>query len=39
VLRLTMLIGAALIGASGLFIVLREQMLKNREKVITAVPE
>lgn len=37
--RLTMLIGAALIVASGLFIFIREQMLKQRETVLPAVPE
>lgn len=37
--RLTMLIGAALIVASGLFIFIREQMLKKRDTVLPAVPE
>lgn len=37
--RLTMLIGAALIVASGLFIFIREQVLKNRDSVLPAVPE
>ncbi|WP_223218039.1 DMT family transporter [Rhizobium wenxiniae] len=37
--RLTMLIGAALIVASGLFIFIREQMLKKKETVLPAVPE
>lgn len=37
--RLTMLIGAALIVASGLFIFIREQMLKQKETVLPAVPE
>ncbi|MNR87256.1 EamA-like transporter family protein [compost metagenome] len=37
--RLTMLIGAALIVASGLFIFLREQILKKTETVRPAVPE
>ncbi|MEV4605244.1 DMT family transporter [Neorhizobium sp. LMR1-1-1.1] len=37
--RLTMLVGAALIVASGLFIFIREQMLKKRDSVLPAVPE
>ncbi len=37
--RLTMLLGAALIVASGLFIFIREQMLKKKETVLPAVPE
>lgn len=37
--RAGMLIGAALIVASGLFIFIREQMLKKRESVLPAVPE
>lgn len=37
--RLTMLIGAALIVASGLFIFIREQMLKKRDTILPAVPE
>lgn len=37
--RLGMMAGAALIIASGLFIFVREQTLKKREKVLPAVPE
>ncbi|MGE7370356.1 DMT family transporter [Neorhizobium sp. NPDC001467] len=37
--RLSMVIGAALIVASGLFIFVREQMLKKREEVLPAFPE
>jgi drug/metabolite transporter (DMT)-like permease len=37
--RLGMMIGAALIIASGLFIFVREQTLKKKEKVLPAVPE
>lgn len=37
--RASMLIGAALIVASGLFIFIREQMLKKRDSVLPAVPE
>lgn len=37
--RLSMVIGAALIVASGLFIFVREQMLKKRDKVLPAIPE
>ncbi|TDK31388.1 DMT family transporter [Rhizobium deserti] len=37
--RLTMMIGATLIVASGLFIFIREQTLKKRQAVLPAVPE
>lgn len=37
--RLTMLTGAALIVASGLFIFIREQTLKKRQSVLPAIPE
>jgi drug/metabolite transporter (DMT)-like permease len=37
--RLSMMIGAALIIASGLFIFIREQTLKKRQAVLPAVPE
>ncbi|SFB16711.1 EamA-like transporter family protein [Rhizobium sp. NFR07] len=37
--RLSMVVGAALIVASGLFIFVREQMLKKRDKVLPAIPE
>jgi drug/metabolite transporter (DMT)-like permease len=37
--RLSMLVGAALIVASGLFIFIREQMLKKRDSVLPAIPE
>lgn len=37
--RFSMLIGAALIVASGLFIFIREQMLKKRETVLPSIPE
>jgi drug/metabolite transporter (DMT)-like permease len=37
--RTTMVIGAALIVGSGLFIFFREQQLKKRESVLPAVPE
>jgi drug/metabolite transporter (DMT)-like permease len=37
--RFGMLIGAALIVASGLFIFIREQALKKREKVLPSIPE
>ncbi|QLF71515.1 DMT family transporter (plasmid) [Peteryoungia desertarenae] len=37
--RTTMLIGAALIVGSGLFIFFREQQLKKRDKILPAVPE
>lgn len=37
--RLTMLVGAALIVGSGLFIFFREQQLKKRDAVLPAVPE
>jgi drug/metabolite transporter (DMT)-like permease len=37
--RLTMMVGAALIIASGLFIFIREQTLKKRDKVLPAIPE
>lgn len=37
--RLSMVVGAALIVASGLFIFIREQMLKKRDKVLPAIPE
>jgi drug/metabolite transporter (DMT)-like permease len=37
--RLGMLAGAVLIVASGLFIFVREQMLKKRDTVLPAVPE
>jgi drug/metabolite transporter (DMT)-like permease len=37
--RISMVVGAALIVASGLFIFIREQMLKKRDKVLPAVPE
>lgn len=37
--RLTMVIGAALIVGSGLFIFFREQQLKKRDKVLPSVPE
>ncbi len=37
--RPTMLVGAALIVGSGMFIFFREQQLKKREKVLPAVPE
>jgi hypothetical protein len=34
-----MMVGAALIIASGLFIFIREQTLKKRDKVLPAIPE
>jgi drug/metabolite transporter (DMT)-like permease len=37
--RLTMMVGATLIIASGLFIFIREQMLKKRQSVLPAIPE
>ncbi|WP_245571173.1 DMT family transporter [Neorhizobium alkalisoli] len=37
--RFGMLIGAGLIVASGLFIFIREQALKKREKVLPSIPE
>ncbi|CDZ51896.1 DMT family transporter [Neorhizobium galegae] len=37
--RFGMMVGAALIVASGLFIFIREQMLKKRESVLAAVAE
>lgn len=37
--RLTMIIGAALIVGSGLFIFFREQQLKKRETLLPAIPE
>jgi drug/metabolite transporter (DMT)-like permease len=37
--RLGMIVGAALIVASGLFIFIREQMLKKRDAVLPAIPE
>lgn len=37
--RLTMLLGAALIVGSGLFIFFREQQLKKRDQVLPAIPE
>jgi drug/metabolite transporter (DMT)-like permease len=37
--RMTMMIGAALIIASGLFIFIREQTLKRRQAVLPAVSE
>ncbi|WP_172746740.1 DMT family transporter [Neorhizobium sp. T25_13] len=37
--RFGMMVGAALIVASGLFIFIREQMLKKRESVLPAIPE
>jgi drug/metabolite transporter (DMT)-like permease len=37
--RLTMMVGASLIIASGLFIFIREQTLKKRDKVLPAIPE
>jgi len=37
--RLTMMVGAGLIVASGLFIFIREQTLKKRDRVLPAVPE
>jgi drug/metabolite transporter (DMT)-like permease len=37
--RPTMLVGAALIVGSGMFIFFREQQLKRREKVLPSVPE
>ncbi|AYD02501.1 DMT family transporter [Neorhizobium sp. NCHU2750] len=37
--RLSMIVGAALIVASGLFIFVREQMLKKRDTVLPAIPE
>ncbi|RWX81830.1 DMT family transporter [Neorhizobium lilium] len=37
--RLTMMIGAGLIVASGLFIFIREQTLKKRERILPAIPE
>jgi drug/metabolite transporter (DMT)-like permease len=37
--RLSMMVGAALIVASGLFIFIREQTVKKRQAVLPAVPE
>lgn len=37
--RTTMLVGAVLIVASGLYIFFREQQLKKKDKVLPAVPE
>ncbi|MCQ1768601.1 DMT family transporter [Neorhizobium galegae] len=37
--RFGMMLGAALIVASGLFIFIREQMLKKRQSVLPAIPE
>lgn len=37
--RLTMVVGAALIVGSGLFIFFREQQLKKRDKVLPAAPD